>query len=68
MKLRAKKVPYSGIVGGGLMLTTEGGAAAFIVNFMGTTRGITREQSDALAEQIEALINAHGLFVPERAS
>jgi hypothetical protein len=64
MKLKSKVVPYSSVVGGGLMLTDKDGAARFIVNFMGTTAGISKEQSEALSEQIDALINAHGLSVP----
>lgn len=63
MRLKSKLVPYSSVVGGGLMLTDERGAAQFIVNFMGTSNGINKDQSDALAEQIQALINANGLFV-----
>lgn len=47
MKLTAKEVPYSSIVGGGLMLIDESGRAAFQVMFMGTTNGITKEQTAA---------------------
>lgn len=64
MKLKSQVVRYSSIVGGGLMLTNESGAVQFIVNFMGASSGITKEQSEALSEQIDALINAHGLSVP----
>lgn len=67
MKLRAKQIPHSGIVGGGLLLTdNNSGAAMFMISFMGTSQGITKEETEALSEQIEALINAHGLSVPKR--
>lgn len=64
MKLKSKIVRYSSVVGGGLMLTDERGAAMFIVNFMGASKGISKAQSEALSEQIDALINANGLSVP----
>ena len=63
MKFKAKPVPYSGVVGGGLMLTSEDGSAAFILNFMGTTKGITREQTEAMSKQIATWINENGLEV-----
>lgn len=65
MKLKSKIVRYSSVVGGGLMLTDERGAVQFIVNFMGASNGISKEQSQALSEQIDALINANAIFVPE---
>lgn len=64
MKLKAKLVPYSSVVGGGLMLTSEDGVAAFILNFMGTTKGITKKQTEAMAKQIAAWINENGFEVP----
>lgn len=64
MKLKAKQVPYSGVVGGGLLLTSEAGSAAFMIVFTGTTKGITKEQSDAMAKQVAKLINDHGLECP----
>lgn len=67
MKLKAKIVPYSSVVGGGLMLTSEDGAAAFILNFMGPAKGITKEQTDAMAKQIAVWINEKGLDVPAHA-
>lgn len=64
MKLKAKITPYSGVVGGGLMLTSEDGAAAFILNFMGASKGITKEQTEAMSKQIATWINENGLEVP----
>lgn len=66
MKLKAKLVPYSSIVGGGLTLTDDAGRAAFIVNFIGTTAGITKEETEALSRQFAAFIAAYGLEVPDR--
>lgn len=63
MKLTAKEVPYSSIVGGGLMLTDESGRAAFQVMFMGTTNGITKEQTAALSRQFGAWAREYGLEV-----
>jgi hypothetical protein len=64
MKLKAEIVPYSSIVGGGLMLTTEDGASAFILNFIGTTKGITKDQTEAISKKIAGWINENGLEVP----
>lgn len=66
MKLGAKEIPFSSIVGGGLALVDERGAYRFQLAIMGTTQGITREQSQAIAEQVTRLINANNLDVPER--
>lgn len=65
MKLTAKPISYSSIVGGGLMLLDAEGRAAFMVMLRGTTRGISKEQNDAIAEQLVRLINADGLGVPD---
>ena len=67
MKLTCKDIPYSSIVGGGLTLVDDDGRARFIVNFMGTTAGITKEETAALRDQIGAWIREHDLTVPERA-
>ena len=64
MKLKAKMVPYSGVVGGGLLLTSEGGSAAFMLHFVGTTKGVTKEQTDAMATQLATWINERGLDCP----
>lgn len=66
MRLSAKKVPYSSIVGGGLTLCDQQGHARFIVNFMGTTAGIRPEETKALTEQFADWINNRGLVVPDR--
>lgn len=65
MRLRTKIVPYSSIVGGGLQLLDEKGRAVFIVNFIGTAWGISKDQTASLSEQLSALIEAHGLFLPD---
>lgn len=64
MKLKSKIIGYSSVVGGGLMLTDERGYTMFLVNFLGFSSGISKEQSQELAEQINALINTHGLSAP----
>lgn len=56
VKLYPKRIPYSSIVGGGVMFVDGGGVARFQLVLMGTTRGISKAQSDALAAAIvEAL-------------
>jgi len=64
MKLQGKPMPYSSIVGGGMMLLDAQGRARFQLAFRGTDEGISREQCEALATQLSALINTHGLDVP----
>ena len=64
MRLYAKPVSYSSIVGGGLMLTDDAGQAQFMVMFRGTTQGISKKQNDALTRQIAEMIAQHGLEVP----
>ena len=66
MRLRAREVKHSSIVGGGLMLLDETGAARFVVNFMGTTAGITAEETKALASQFAHYVNNHDVVVPSR--
>lgn len=66
MKLTAKTVPYSSVVGGGLMLCDETGRARFIVNFMGATEGITKEETAALSRQFASFISDRELEVPAR--
>lgn len=67
MKLHAKRIPYSSIVGGGLTLIDDSGRHAFIVNFIGTTKGITKEETAALADQFAKWIEEHGgIEVPDR--
>jgi hypothetical protein len=67
-RLSGREIPYSSIVGGGLTLLDEKGRAAFIVNFIGTTEGITKEETQALTRQfLWYLDKIGGLEVPERA-
>lgn len=66
MRLSAKQIRHSSIVGGGLTLYDENGAARFIVNFMGTTAGIRREETAALVEQFAHFVNNHDVIVPDR--
>lgn len=66
MKLKAKALPHSSIVGGGLTLCDDAGRARFIVNFMGTTEGITKDETASLTQQFRSFIDEHGLEVPDR--
>lgn len=68
IKLTAKPVPYSSIVGGGLTLLKEDGLAGFIVNFIGTSEGITKEETAALSRQFEWFVSQIGCAVPARAA
>lgn len=63
-KLTATTVPYSSVVGGGVLL--RGGQRNFQIMLIGTTNGITKEETEAMSTRIAALINLHGLEVPER--
>lgn len=67
ISLTADIVPYSSIVGGGLMLKTMDGRAAFIINFMGTTAGVTEAETAALSNQFRWFIHNYGCYVPARA-
>ncbi|HAX40269.1 MAG TPA: hypothetical protein DCY10_05285 [Clostridiales bacterium] len=66
VKLAATLVPYSRIIGGGMILSKMDGRAGFIVNFIGTTDGITKEETEALSEQFRWFVNAYGCAVPKR--
>jgi hypothetical protein len=66
MRLFAKPVPHSNIVGGGLMLCSSNGQAHFIVNFMGAAAGITPAETKALSEQFAHFVNNHDVVVPDR--
>lgn len=66
MKLKAQKTPYSSTVGGGLTLIDEAGCARFMVAIFGTTDGITKEETGAIAEALRSGIPADGIEVPER--
>lgn len=66
MKLIARQVKHSSIVGGGLTLCDGTGRARFIVNFMGTDAGILPEETKALAEQFAQYVNYNGVEVPDR--
>lgn len=68
VKLFADVVPYSSIVGGGLVLKQVDGRAGFIINFMGTTEGVTKEETAALTEQFLWFVRTFGCAVPVRAS
>lgn len=63
--LRAKKIPYSSVVGGGLMLTDESGRG-FILNIVGTTEGVERSESDDISAALEHLINIGGIEIRHR--
>lgn len=64
MKLTSKPIPYSSIVGGGLVLLDENGRGRFQIAFFGTTDGISKEQTESLIKQIGGYINKHGLELP----
>lgn len=66
IRLTAKPVPYSSIVGGGLTLSMKDGRAGFIVNFIGTSDGITKEETAALSERFAWFVNEFGVSVPLR--
>jgi len=66
VKLSAMPVPYSSVVGGGLALNKIDGSAGFIVNFMGTSNGITKAETEALTEQFRWFVNSFGCAVPKR--
>lgn len=63
MKLKAQKVPYSSVVGGGVLLTNEKGAAQFQIAIFGTTNGITKEQTGAISTFLVDAINKGDLLV-----
>jgi hypothetical protein len=63
VKLKAQAFPYSSIVGGGVLLLDEKGAAVFQVGLRGTTKGISKEQTDAITARLVELINRCGLEV-----
>lgn len=65
MKLKAQIVPYSSIVGGGVLLLDERGAAVFQIGLRGTSRGITKEQTEIITTRLVELINRCGLEVEE---
>lgn len=66
MRLKATEVPYSSVVGGGLTLVDETGAARFQVAIFGTTDGITKEETAAIRAALASGIPADGIEVPER--
>lgn len=66
VRLSADMVPYSSIVGGGLTLKKIDGTAGFIVNFIGTTAGITKAETQALSEQFAWFVSNYGCYVPAR--
>lgn len=68
VRLSAELVPYSSIVGGGLTLKKLDGRAGFIVNFIGTSEGITKEETTALSQQFAWFISNYGCFVPARSN
>jgi hypothetical protein len=59
-------VPHSSIVGGGLILKKMNGQAGFIVNFIGTSDGITKAETAALSEQFAWFVSTYGCAVPAR--
>lgn len=68
IRLTADIVPYSSIVGGGLVLKKLNGQACFILNFIGTTEGVTKSETVALAQQFSWFVNTYGVYVPPRST
>lgn len=68
IKLTAEPVPYSSIVGGWLVLKREDGRAGFVVNFIGTSEGITKEETAELSEQFARFVNDYGVSVQPRSA
>lgn len=66
IKLDARVIPYSSVVGGGLQLLDPHGRARFQLALIGTTDGVTKEENRAIALRLAELINQHGLEVPCR--
>lgn len=63
MKLKAKVVPYSSIVGGGLMLLNESGECMGQIAFIGGNPKLsfnTRGTHEKLASNLAKLINDNG--------
>jgi hypothetical protein len=65
MKLTARIVPYSSVVGGGVMLLDEAGKAYLQLAVMGGRVGVTREEHEATAAALVELVNAEGLVIGE---
>jgi len=67
VSLKAYPVPYSSVVGGGLMLqSADTGQVLFTISFRGTIGGITKDETTALVNGLASLISKHGLEVPAR--
>lgn len=68
VRLTTDLLPHSSVVGGGLVLKKIDGRAGFIVNFIGTTEGISKEETEALSAQFEWFVNTFQCAVPARAA
>jgi hypothetical protein len=62
--LTLKKTPYSSVVGGGMALVDEKGAYRFLINIIGTTEGVTREETEAIVSQIMAQVKTPIVVAP----
>lgn len=65
-KLFASEIGFSSVVGGGLALNDAEGRTVFQVAFMGTTQGITKQESTELAKQFARFVNENGLEISDR--
>jgi hypothetical protein len=65
-KLKARAIGYSGVVGGGVTLDNEEGHACFVLSLIGTTKGVTKQETDEICARLVLLINSGGLIVTER--
>jgi hypothetical protein len=64
MKLHGTMAPYSGTVGGGINLIDQDGVSRFIVAIVGIRKGITKEQTNAIAGALMKGI-PEGIEAPE---
>jgi hypothetical protein len=67
IQLKARQVGYSSVVGGGVTLDdAETGHANFILSLIGTTKGVTKKETEEVSARLTWLINEYGLYVSER--
>jgi len=64
MKLNSTRIQYSSIVGGGLgLIDADSGIVKFQIMLIGTTKGISKAQNDAITQRLGELINIYGLEI-----
>jgi hypothetical protein len=65
-KMTLRPQAYSSVVGGGLQVVDKSGAVRFLICMIGTTEGITREETEAISSQIIAALKDRELLIPHR--